>query len=153
MTQEQTIPTPPAIEPQPEPKRSPLARIVLPILLVCILVGTAWLFRAREKAAASATAAALSAAANRTIPVLTAEAVQRDVPVWLDGLGTVSAFYTVTVKTQVDGRIDRVLFQEGQSVKKGDVLVQIDPRPFAIQLESAEAAMRRDQATLKNARA
>jgi multidrug efflux system membrane fusion protein len=89
---------------------------------------------------------------NRVIPVTTADVVQRDVPVWLEGLGNVAAFYTVTVKTQVDGRIDKVLFKEGQRVKKGDVLVQIDPRPFAIQLESAQAALARDQANLKNAR-
>jgi multidrug efflux system membrane fusion protein len=72
--------------------------------------------------------------------------------VWLDGLGNVSAFYTVTVKSQVDGRIDRVLFTEGQHVKKGDVLVQIDPRPFSIQLESARASLQRDTANAKNSR-
>jgi multidrug efflux system membrane fusion protein len=83
--------------------------------------------------------------------VLTAEVAQRDVPVWLEGLGNVSAFYTVTVKTLVDGRIDRVAFTEGQHVKKGDVLVQIDPRPFQIQLEAAQAALARDQANFKNA--
>ena len=76
----------------------------------------------------------------------------RRLPVWLDGdIGNVSAFYTVTVKSQVDGRIDKVLFTEGQHVKKGDVIIQIDPRPFAIQLESAQAALQRDNANLKNA--
>ena len=55
------------------------------------------------------------------------------------------------MKTQVDGRIDKVLFNEGQHVKKGDVLVQIDPRPFAIQLQTAQAALARDTAKLKNA--
>jgi len=134
------------------PKGSPVTRIVLLVLLVLVVGGSAWLLRARSKATAAAAASASAAAANRTIPVLTAEVVRRDVPVWLEGLGNVSAFYTVTVKTQVDGRIDRVLFTEGQQVKKGDVLVQIDPRPFAIQLESAQAAMGRDQANIKNAR-
>jgi multidrug efflux system membrane fusion protein len=111
-----------------------------------------WLARSRARASADTAAAAASAAANRVVPVLTAQVVRRDVPVWLEGLGTVSAFYTVTVKPQVDGRIDRVLFTEGQAVKKGAVLVQIDPRPFQIQLESAQAAMARDAANLKNAR-
>lgn len=150
MIQENPFPTPPVATPQP--KRSHVTRIVLLVLLVAVVAATAWIFRARARASAAAAAAASSAAANRTIPVLTAEAVKRDVPVVLEGLGNVSAFYTVTVKTQVDGRIDKVLFKEGQHVKKGDVLVQIDPRPFAIQLESAQAAMGRDQANLKNAR-
>jgi multidrug efflux system membrane fusion protein len=131
---------------------SPVTRIVLLVLLVGFGVGIWWLFHARAKAAVVAAAAASSAAANRTIPVLTAEVVQKDMPVVLEGLGSVAAFYTVTVKTQVDGRIDRVLFTEGQSVKKGDVLIQIDPRPFAIQLETAQAKLVQDIANEKNAK-
>jgi membrane fusion protein, multidrug efflux system len=131
---------------------SPVTRIVLLSLLVVVVGGTAFLFHVRSKAQSAATAAASSAAANRVIPVLTAEVVQRDVPVLLEGLGNVTAFYTVTVKTQVDGRIDQVLFTEGQQVKKGDVLIQIDPRPFAIQLETAQANLARDTANEKNAK-
>jgi multidrug efflux system membrane fusion protein len=70
---------------------------------------------------------------------------------WLEGLGNVAAFYTVTVKPQVDGRIVQVSFTEGQHVKKGDLLVQIDARPFAIQLQTAQATLARDTAILKNA--
>jgi len=121
-------------------------------LAVVAAAGVAWSMRARQRSAAAASAAAASAAMSRVVPVLTAPVERRDVPVWLEGLGNVAAFYTVTVKTQVDGRIDKVLFTEGQNVKKGDVLVQIDPRPFAIQLESAQAALARDSANLKNAR-
>ena len=91
-------------------------------------------------------------ASDRVVPVVAAPVVRRDVPVWLDGLGNVSAFYTVTVKPQVDGRIDKVAFVEGQHVMKGDLLVQIDPRPFAIQLESAQANLARDSANLNNAK-
>jgi multidrug efflux system membrane fusion protein len=131
---------------------SPVTRVVLLVLLACFGVGIWWIFHARSKAAGVAAAAASSAAANRTIPVLTAIVVQRDVPVLLEGLGSVTAFYTVTVKTQVDGRIDKVLFTEGQHVKKGDVLVQIDPRPFAIQLETAQAKRAQDAANEKNAK-
>jgi multidrug efflux system membrane fusion protein len=131
---------------------SPVTRIVLLVLLVAVAGGIWWIFHARAKAAVVAAAAASSAAANRTIPVLTAEVVQKDVPVILEGLGSVAAFYTVTVKTQVDGRIDKVLFTEGQPVKKGDVLIQIDPRPFAIQLETAQAKLVQDVANEKNAK-
>jgi multidrug efflux system membrane fusion protein len=150
MIQENPIAASPSVAPQP--RRSPVTRIVLFLLLVVVVGATAWILHARSKAATVAAAAASSAAANRVIPVGTAEVVQRDVPVWLEGLGNVSAFYTVTVKTQVDGRIDKVLFTEGQRVKKGDVLVQIDPRPFAIQLESAQASLARDEANAQNAR-
>jgi multidrug efflux system membrane fusion protein len=111
-----------------------------------------WLARSRAKASAEAAATAASAAANRVVPVVSAAVSRRDVPIWLEGLGTVNAFYTVTVKPQVDGRIDKVLFTEGEAVKKGAVLLQIDPRPYQIQLESAHAALARDQANSKNAR-
>ena len=131
---------------------SPVTRIVLLVLLVAVVGGSAWLVRARSNASAVAATAASSAAANRVIPVLTTDVVARDVPVTLEGLGTVAAFYTVTVKTQVDGRIDKVLFTEGQKVKKGDVLVQIDPRPFAIQLETAHGNLARDAANYANAK-
>jgi multidrug efflux system membrane fusion protein len=134
----------------PETRKNPTARIVLVVLLVLVVGGTWWLLHTRAAADKAQAAASAKAAADRVTPVLTSRVEQRDVPIWLDGLGNVAAFYTVTVKTQVDGRIDRVLFTEGQKVKKGDVLIQIDPRPFAIQLESAQAALVRDQAQLKN---
>jgi multidrug efflux system membrane fusion protein len=89
---------------------------------------------------------------DRVVPVTTAIATRKDVPVILEGLGTVTPIATVTQKTQVDGRLDRVFFKEGQSVKKGEVIAQVDPRPFAIQLHTAEAALFRDEATLRNAR-
>lgn len=91
-------------------------------------------------------------AANRPVPVVIAEAIEKDVPVYLIGLGNALPLSTVTVRSQVDGRLDRVLFKEGQRVKKGDVLAEIDPRPFAIQLHQAEAALARDTAQLQNGR-
>ena len=78
--------------------------------------------------------------------------VQRaNVPVYLEGLGTVQAFYTVTVTARVDGQIERVAFKEGQNVKKGDLLVQIDPRPYAAALGVAVATRDKDRAMLANA--
>ena len=85
------------------------------------------------------------AAADRVVPVLVAPAARRDVPITIEGLGSVVAYKTVNVRTQVDGRLDRVAFREGQAVKRGDLLAQVDPRPFEIQLHQAEAALARDR--------
>jgi len=80
-------------------------------------------------------------------------AVERaDVPVYLEGLGTVQAFYTVTVTARVDGQIEKVAFKEGQHVRKGDLLVQIDPRPYQAALGVAQATRAKDEALLANAR-
>jgi multidrug efflux system membrane fusion protein len=86
---------------------------------------------------------------QRPISVVAAKVVARDVPVTLDGLGTVTAYKTVTVRSQVDGRLDSVAFREGQLVKRGALLALVDPRPFAIQLEQAQGALVRDQAQLR----
>ena len=75
-----------------------------------------------------------------------------DVPVHQEGLGTVQAFYTVTIRTRVDGQIEKVAFKEGQRVRKGDLLVQIDPRPFRAALGIALATRAKDEALLANAR-
>lgn len=97
-------------------------------------------------------APAAESAAPRPVAVSVAAAVRRDVPVFLDGLGSVVAWKTVTVRAQVDGRLDKVLFKEGQQVRRGEVLAQIDPRPFLAQLHQAEGALARDTALLRNNR-
>jgi multidrug efflux system membrane fusion protein len=90
-------------------------------------------------------------AAARTVPVVAEASRKGDLPIYIDGLGTVTPFYTVTVRSRVDGQLDKVYFTEGQHVKEGDLLAQIDPRPFQVQLEQAEAQLFKDQALLKNA--
>jgi len=90
---------------------------------------------------------------KRVVPVQVATAEKKDFPVWLDGLGSVAAYQQVTVHAQVDGVLTEVKFKEGQVVKKGDVIAQIDPRPFAVQLHNAEGALARDQAQLAAAKA
>jgi len=74
-----------------------------------------------------------------------------DFPVYLSGLGTVTALRTVTVRPRVDGELVRVVFSEGQMVKEGDLLAEIDPRPFQVQLQQVEGQLMRDEALLKNA--
>jgi multidrug efflux system membrane fusion protein len=88
-------------------------------------------------------------AEGRVVPVQVATAEKKDLPIWLEGLGTVAAVQQVTVRPQVDGRIDKVLFVEGQPVKKGDVLVQLDQRPFLVALHQAQGALARDRAMLE----
>jgi multidrug efflux system membrane fusion protein len=90
-------------------------------------------------------------AAERAVPVQVTKAARRDVPIILEGLGTVAAYKTVNVRAQVDGRLDRVLFTEGQAVKRGQVLAQVDPRPFEVLLHQGQAALARDQAQLRGA--
>ncbi len=85
------------------------------------------------------------------VPVVSATARQGDLPVYLTGLGSVTAFNTATVKSRVDGQIIRIVFQEGQLVHEGDLLAEIDPRPFQVQLTQAEGALARDQAQLADA--
>src|SRR2546429_3011987 len=85
------------------------------------------------------------------VPVVVAAAQRGDLPVYFNGLGTVTAFNTVTVRSRVDGQIVNVAFKEGLYVHEGDVLVQIDPRPFQVQLEQAEGQLAKDQAQRKDA--
>ncbi|MBX3589327.1 MAG: MdtA/MuxA family multidrug efflux RND transporter periplasmic adaptor subunit [Burkholderiaceae bacterium] len=92
------------------------------------------------------------AGAERAIPVTVAAAGRADVPVVLNALGTVTSLRTVTVRSRVDGQLLRVNFREGQMVKAGDLLAEIDPRPFQVQLEQAQGQLARDRALLENAR-
>ena len=85
------------------------------------------------------------------IPVVAGAAATRNVPVYVEGLGSVQAFNTVSVKTRVDGQITKVFFREGQEVKAGDSLFQIDPRPYQNALQQAEATKEKDQAQLHSA--
>jgi len=98
------------------------------------------------------TEAAQKAAARRpAIPVSIAPVEKADFPVYLTGLGTVQGFNTVQVRTRVDGQIDKIAFQEGQLVKQGDLLAEIDPRPFQAALDQAKAKKVQDEADLANA--
>ena len=99
----------------------------------------------------TSTRAAQAGTGPQAIPVTVATVEQKDVPQFLSGLGTIAAFNTVNIKTRVDGQIVQIAFTEGQSVKQGDLLIVVDPRPYQVALEQAEAQLTRDQAQLKNA--
>jgi multidrug efflux system membrane fusion protein len=86
------------------------------------------------------------------VPVVVTTAGRQDLPVYLDGLGSVQAFYTVTLKSRVDGELNEVDFKEGQDVRKGDQLAVIDPRPYQVALAQAQANLAKDQAQLSDAK-
>src|SRR5271170_5772437 len=109
------------------------------------LIVIAW--RGLHKPAAAATPKVAQA-----IQVETASAAPADVPIYLQGLGTVQAFYTVTVTARVDGELQKIAFTEGQEVRKGDLLAQIDPRPNQAAYDQALAAKAKDAAMLANAK-
>jgi multidrug efflux system membrane fusion protein len=121
-------------------------RIVVAVLVVACLGLAGWHFLRRVPADAQAPSA------PPRIPVEVAQAKLRDVPVYLQGLGNVQAFNTVTIRSRVDGELQKVAFVEGQDVNAGDVLAQIDPRPFKAQLDQAIAKKAQDEAQLANAR-
>jgi multidrug efflux system membrane fusion protein len=123
--------------------------IALAGLAVLFIAAVVW--RSRAQSARSGASPAASAEA-RVVPVSVATVVKQDVPVYVQGLGNAQPLATVTIKSQVDGRLDKVVFREGQEVKKGELLAQVDPRPFAIQLHQAQAALLRDDAQYRNAK-
>jgi len=92
------------------------------------------------------------AAGSRPVSVAVAQVQRQDVPVYLTGLGTVTAFYTANIKSRVDGQIMKVNFQEGQLVKEGELLIEIDARPYQVQLEQMQAQLFKDQASLRDAK-
>src|SRR5262249_62065475 len=87
----------------------------------------------------------------RPWPVVAEPARTGDIPVYIDGLGAVTPLATVTVRSRVDGQLMACHFQEGQMVQAGDLLAEIDPRPFQVQVQQAQGQLARDQALLANA--
>jgi len=90
--------------------------------------------------------------ASGPVPVVVTKVARSSIPVYLNGLGNVSPYYTVTVKSRVDGQLMKVDFNEGDLVKEGQVLAEIDPRPYQVQLDLAQATLARDQAVQANAK-
>lgn len=120
------------------------------VLLALGVGGYFWL--TRSGGAPATPAEASPPARPRVVPVTAAEAKQGDLNHYLTALGTVTPFKTVTIKSRVDGQLIKVDFKEGQFVQEGQLLVEIDPRPFQVQLEQAEGQMARDRAALHEAK-
>lgn len=135
----------------PRPGKLRRLAIGLGLAAVCVIGGARIINTLHLGIGASGSSVPAAAVALADIPAIVDQAKAGDVPIYLTGLGTVQALNTVTVKTRVDGQIQRIAFVEGQDVAKGDPLAQLDPRPFEAQKASAEATKARDEALLANA--
>jgi membrane fusion protein, multidrug efflux system len=120
--------------------------------LLIAAIGAAGYFGWQKYTREHAIHAAQKAPAPKAVPVKIAAVEKADFPVYLTGLGTVQGFNTVLVRTRVDGQINKIDFREGQFVKEGDTLVEIDPRPFQAALDQAKAKKAQDEANLANAK-
>lgn len=123
------------------------------VILLILVVAGVFIWRiatAREEKEKQAAAHASMMALYQKVPVEAITVEQKDVPVYLDGLGTVTAYYTVTVNSRVSGQIMKVNFKEGQNVRKGDLLIVIDPAPYKAALDQAKGQLVRDQAQLED---
>ncbi len=128
-------------------RTAPRWALILGILVLFVLL--AWLLTPSKTARAPAGG---RFAMGGPMPVVVASARTGDMPITLIGLGTVTPLATVTVQSQISGQIMKIAFKEGQTVKEGDPLILIDPRPYDVALEQAEGALARDKALLANAR-
>jgi multidrug efflux system membrane fusion protein len=135
-------------------KPSGLRWLWLPV--IALLAVGAWYLWPKGGFTPSASSSALAKGGKKggaaVVPVVAVKARRGDIGVYITGLGSVTPIYTVTVKSRVDGQLMKVHYNEGDLVHEGDLLVEIDPRPYQVALEQAEGQLARDQASLDNAR-
>ena len=129
----------------------PFLRARLRMLVIVAVALACALLSGCSSASSNSKQQKAQAAGPHAVSVAVATVVKQDVPVYLEGLGSVTAFNTANIKSRIDGQIMRVNFTEGQTVKQGELLIQIDPRPYQVMLEQMQAQLFKDQATLRDA--
>jgi multidrug efflux system membrane fusion protein len=134
----------------PSSRRRSFVRVVRWLVLLGLLGAGVAVWKIRS-AGTREEAPTVSGALRGPVPVVAGRVEQRDFPIYLNALGTVKAYNSVTVRARVDGELQQVYFQEGQSVQKGDLLAQIDPRTYQAELDQAKAKKAQDEAQLANA--
>ncbi len=137
----------------PGQKKMGWVRPLLYLFLVALGGYVAWRVYTNRQLAAQQTANQANALMSRPVPVQAAPMEQRPMPIYLTALGTVTPYYSVTVKARVNGQLDKVNFVEGQQVKAGQTIMAIDPKPYQAALDQAKGTLAHDQALLKNAQA
>ena len=142
-----------SLSPTPEEPSGSGWRKWIVMLVIVLAVGAAvWKIRSNAQEQQT-TAAQMEAAQDVATPVQVAAVQQKTMPIYLTELGTVTAYNTVTIKTRVDGQLMRVNVREGQAVKQGEMLVEIDPKPYEAALAQAQGQLVKDQANAENAKA
>lgn len=140
-------------EAQPPKRKNPWVRAVVYVVLAAAVGLVVWrVYQNKQKTAAN-TASQAAALLGRPVPVQVVPAEHRPMPIYLVGLGTVTPYYSVTVKARVSGELLPVKFTEGQEVKQGQTIMTIDPRPYQAALDQAKGTLAHDQALLNNAQA
>jgi membrane fusion protein, multidrug efflux system len=135
------------------PHKNPWIRVTVYFVLIAAGAFIGWRVYQNKQKAETNTANQAAALMSRPVPVQVVPAEQKPMPIYLTGLGTVTPNFTVTVKARVSGQLLPVKFTEGQEVKEGDTIMEIDPRPYEASLNQAKGTLAHDQALLKNAQA
>ena len=138
---------------EPPAGKSSWVRMLIYLVLICALGFGVWRIYQNQRQAAENSKQQAAALLNRPVPVQVAAVDERPMPIYLTALGTVTPYYSVTVKARVSGQLLPVNFSEGQLVHEGDTIMTIDPRPYQAALDQAKGTLAHDEALLKDAQA
>jgi multidrug efflux system membrane fusion protein len=145
-------PAPKKSRPNPEQPSPKKRKWWLWVVMLLLVLGGIWYYTHRTPPSASDASGKGGRGGGGPVPVVAGTVTQKDVPIYLEGIGTIQALNTVTVHVRVDGQLEKVAFEEGQDVKAGDVLAIVDPAPYQAALQQAQAKQGQDQAQLTNAK-
>ena len=138
---------------EPRAHKRTWIRIIVYLALAGLLGFIAWRIYQNQEQAKATTASQAQALLNRPVPVQVVPVAQKPMPIYLTALGTVTPYMSVTVKARVSGQLFPVKFTEGQEVRQGQTIMQIDPRPYQAALDQAKGTLAHDEALLKDAQA